>query len=53
MDLPKKLSFLVGVPSIRLNVEWTKKFSAGLFGGEGFILQRIHGEGKVFLENGG
>ena len=49
----QKSSFLVGVPSIRLNVEWTKKFSAGLFGGEGFILQRIHGEGKVFLETAG
>ena len=49
----QKSSFLVGVPTIRLNVEWTKKFSAGLFGGEGFILQRIHGEGKVFLETAG
>ena len=34
-------------------MEWTKKFSAGLFGGEGFILQRISGEGKVFLEAAG
>ena len=49
----QKSSFLVGEPSIHLNVEWTKKFSAGLFGGEGFILQRISGEGKVFLEAAG
>ena len=29
---------------------FTKKFSAGLFGGEGFILQDISGTGMVFLE---
>ena len=49
----QKSSFLVAVPTIHLNVEWTKKLSTGLFGGEGFILQRIHGEGKVFLETAG
>ena len=49
MDLSKS-SFLVGEPSIHLNVEWTKRLSAGLFGGEGFILQRISGQGKVFLK---
>ena len=31
-------------------VTFTKKFSAGLFGGEGFILQDISGTGMVFLE---
>lgn len=49
----QKSSFLVGEPSIHLNVEWTKKISAGFFGGEGFILQRISGKGKVFLETAG
>ena len=49
----QKSSFLVGEPSIHLNVEWTKRLSAGLFGGEGFILQRISGQGKVFLEAAG
>ena len=33
-----------------LSVALTKKFSAGLFGGEGFILQDISGSGMVFLE---
>lgn len=33
-----------------MNVTFTKKFSAGLFGGEGFILQDISGTGMVFLE---
>ena len=49
----QKSSFLVGEPSIHLNVEWTKRLSAGLLGGEGFILQRISGQGKVFLEAAG
>ncbi|MGL4372375.1 MAG: TIGR00266 family protein [Turicibacter sp.] len=49
----QKNAFLVGQPSIDLSVVWTKKFSAGLFGGEGFILQRISGEGKVFIECAG
>lgn len=49
----QKSAFLVGEPSIHLNVEWTKKISAGFFGGEGFILQRLSGHGKVFLEVAG
>lgn len=49
----QKSAFLVGEPSINLSVEWTKKVSAGFFGGEGFILQRLAGEGKVFLETAG
>lgn len=49
----QKSAFLVGEPSINLSVEWTKKVSAGFFGGEGFILQRLTGEGKVFLETAG
>ena len=36
--------------SVNLNITFTKKFSAGLFGGEGFILQDISGSGMVFLE---
>jgi uncharacterized protein (TIGR00266 family) len=46
----QKDAFLCAEPSIDLGVEFTKKFSAGLFGGEGFILQKISGHGKVFLE---
>ena len=49
----QKSAFLVGEPSINLSVEWTKRVSAGFFGGEGFILQRLSGNGKVFLEAAG
>lgn len=46
----QKGAFLCAEPSVNLNVSFTKKFSAGLFGGEGFILQDISGAGMAFLE---
>lgn len=35
---------------VELKIKFTKKFSAGLFGGEGFILQQATGRGMLFLE---
>ena len=35
---------------MNLETVFTKKFSAGLFGGEGFILQKVSGNGMLFLE---
>lgn len=46
----QKDAFLCAEPGIDLAVTFTKKFSSGLFGGEGFILQKISGNGVVFLE---
>lgn len=46
----QKGAFLCAQDSINLSVTLTKKFSAGLFGGEGFILQDISGTGMAFLE---
>ena len=46
----QKGAFLCAEPSVNLNITFTKKFSSGLFGGEGFILQDISGQGMVFLE---
>ena len=46
----QKGAFLCGEPGVNLNVTLTKKFSSGLFGGEGFILEEITGNGMVFLE---
>ena len=45
-----KGAFLCAQNNIELKVEFTKKFSAGLFGGEGFILQHATGNGLLFLE---
>lgn len=49
----QKSAFLCGTEGVALGVEFTKRFSAGAFGGEGFILQRITGDGIVFLEVAG
>lgn len=46
----QKDAFLCAEPGVELAVTFTKKFSAGLFGGEGFILQTVSGNGVVFLE---
>lgn len=46
----QKGAFLCAEESVTLSVALTKKLSAGLFGGEGFILQDISGRGMVFLE---
>lgn len=46
----QKGAFLCAQETVNLNVTFTKKFSAGFFGGEGLILQDISGTGMVFLE---
>ncbi len=46
----QKGAFLCAEESVNLEVTFSKKISAGLFGGEGFILQKITGSGMVFLE---
>lgn len=46
----QKGAFLCAEPNVQTSVQFTRKFSAGLFGGEGFILQRAEGAGMLFLE---
>lgn len=46
----QKGAFLCAQEGVNLSITFTKRFSAGLFGGEGFILQDISGNGMVFLE---
>lgn len=46
----QKGSFLCAEDSVETSVTFSKKFSAGLFGGEGFILQKAQGKGMLFLE---
>lgn len=46
----QKGAFLCAEQAVDLQVAFTKRFTTGLFGGEGFILQRIFGKGTVFLE---
>lgn len=49
----QKDAFLCAAKGIEVNVEFTKKLGSGLFGGEGFILQRLTGDGMAFLHAGG
>jgi uncharacterized protein (TIGR00266 family) len=51
--LVQRDSFLFAQSSMTLNIAFMKKLGAGLFGGEGFILQRITGPGTVFIHAGG
>ncbi len=46
----QKGAFLCAQETVETSVSFTKKFSAGFFGGEGFILQKAKGNGMVFLE---
>ena len=49
----QKDSFLCAALGTELTIAFNKKLGAGLFGGEGFILQRLRGDGMVFIHAGG
>lgn len=49
----QKNSFLFAYGDVKINISLVKKFKAGFFGGEGFILQKFTGNGKVFIHCGG
>jgi uncharacterized protein (TIGR00266 family) len=51
--LCQKDAFLCAARGIEIEVAFTKKIGAGLFGGEGFILQRLEGHGMAFVHAGG
>ena len=46
----QKSSFLAAESGVKISVHFSKKFGAGLFGGEGFIMQRLSGSGTAFVE---
>ena len=48
--IAQKSAFLAATQGIELSIHFKKKLSAGFFGGEGFIMQKISGSGIVFLE---
>jgi uncharacterized protein (TIGR00266 family) len=51
--LAQRDAFVLAESSVQLNVALVKKMGAGFFGGEGFILERLTGPGKVFIHGGG
>lgn len=46
----QKSAFLASTPGVEISIFFQKKVGAGLFGGEGFVMQRLSGTGLVFLE---
>ena len=46
----QKAGFLAAQESVELSIFFQKKLGSGLFGGEGFIMQKISGHGLAFLE---
>lgn len=48
--IAQKSAYLASSEGVELSVFFQKKFGAGLFGGEGFIMQKLSGEGIAFLE---
>ncbi|MDD3959860.1 MAG: AIM24 family protein, partial [Oscillospiraceae bacterium] len=46
----QKSAFLAAQTGVELSVHFQKKFGAGLFGGEGFIMQKLSGQGVAFVE---
>src|SRR3989441_4092627 len=51
--ITQKDSFLVAAKGVSIGIAFTKRFGAGLFGGEGFILERLQGDGWAFVNAGG
>lgn len=49
----QKDSFLCAAKGVSLGIAFQKKMGAGLFGGEGFILEKLEGDGWVFVHAGG
>jgi uncharacterized protein (TIGR00266 family) len=49
----QKDAFLCAAQGIEIEVAFTRRIGAGLFGGEGFILQRLAGDGMAFIHAGG
>lgn len=49
----QKDSFLCAALGTEISIAFTKRLGTGFFGGEGFILQRIRGDGMVFIHAGG
>ncbi len=46
----QKTAFLCGCGNLDISIHFQKKLGAGLFGGEGFIMQKVTGPGLVFVE---
>jgi len=46
-------AFLCAAKGTKLSIHWNRRIGGGLFGGEGFILQKLQGDGMAFVHAGG
>lgn len=51
--IAQKDSFLAAAKGVSVGIAFNKRFGAGLFGGEGFIMERLTGDGWCFVHAGG
>jgi uncharacterized protein (TIGR00266 family) len=49
----QKDAFLCAAKGVRIGIEFQRKLGTGLFGGEGFIMQKLEGDGMAFVHAGG
>lgn len=49
----QKDSFLAAAKGVSIGIEFQRRMGVGLFGGEGFIMQKLEGDGWVFVQMGG
>jgi uncharacterized protein (TIGR00266 family) len=49
----QKDSFLAAAKGVQIGIHFQRKIMTGLFGGEGFIMQKLEGDGWVFVQMGG
>lgn len=51
--IAQKDSFLVSAKGVAIGIAFQRRLGTGLFGGEGFIMQRLQGDGWAFIHAGG
>jgi uncharacterized protein (TIGR00266 family) len=49
----QKDAFLCAAKGVQIGIEFQRKLGTGLFGGEGFIMQKLEGDGMAFVHAGG
>jgi len=49
----QKDAFLCAAKGVSIGIEFQKKLGTGLFGGEGFIMEKLEGDGMAFVHSGG
>src|ERR1044072_9112424 len=49
----QKDAFLCATKGVSIGIEWQRRLGTGIFGGEGFIMQKLEGDGMCFVHAGG